>query len=469
VATSYQSFLSTKHIRHQATGFDLVSELPAKMWDWQCRVAEWCCRKGRAAIFADCGLGKTIMQLAWCDQVRQLTRKPVLLLTPIAVGPQTVREAETFGVSGVQLAKDDSNVTRPGIYVTNYHRLAKFDLSRFAGVCLDESSILKSFTGATKRQLCEGFADTPYKLACTATAAPNDHMELGNHSEFLGVMPSNEMLSRWFINDTMKAGGYRLRGHARDDFWRWVSSWAVCISLPSDVGGSDGGYRLPELVLHKHIIEDDTVPPGHLFKPAQATVSATNVHEIKRQGLAAKANLVAEIVNPSTEAWSIWCDTDYEADALRRTVENCVEVRGSTREDLKVDFFEGFTSGRHSRLITKPEIGGFGMNWQHCRNTCYFAGFSFEKWYQAIRRHYRFGQTQDVNVHLIATDAEVPVIETLERKSRDHLAMQRAMSEAMREGLQEEIFGKELKPYRPVMAATLPAWLTRKEPRSVAM
>lgn len=457
----YGSFIAGKHTRHQSVGFELLVQLPPKLHDWQKRVVEWCCRKGRAAIFADCGLGKTAMQLAWAEQVVAKTGRSVLLLTPIAVAPQTLREADKFGISGVRIARDAADMVEAGIYVANYERLHKFDCSRVAGVCLDESSILKSFTGSTKRQLCEEFRNTPYKLACTATAAPNDHMELGNHSEFLGVMPSNEMLCRWFLNDTMKAGGYRLRGHARSDFWRWVASWAVCVSLPSDVGGDDAGYVLPELVVHKHVIEDATVAAGHLFRPENVAVSATNVHKIKRQGLAAKVQRVAELVNPTSELWTIWCDTDYEADALKSAVEDCVEVRGSTRN--KAELLIGFTDGNFPRLITKPEVGGFGLNWQHCHHTCYFVGFSFERWYQSIRRHLRFGQQNAVQVHLIATDAEASVIEVLERKSRDHLAMQRAMSDAMRTGMQEELFGKELKPYRPAAIGTLPAWLQKGE------
>jgi hypothetical protein len=439
---SYQEFIKSKHVRHGHAGFDPITKIPPKLHDWQKRVVEWCCRKGRSAIFADCGLGKTAMQLSWCEQVAIKTGRPVLLLCPIAVGSQTIREADKFGIS-VPVGHGPDIPTGPSIVVLNYESLHKVNASDFGGVCLDESSILKSFTGKVKQQLCGEFRDTPYKLACTATAAPNDHMELGNHAEFLGVMRSNEMLARWFINDTMKAGGYRLCNHAKRDFWRWVASWAVCISKPSDVGGDDTGYDLPPLQLTTHLVESQWKPKDQLFK-TETAVSATNLHEVKRATLAEKVSRVSSLVNSSDEAWSIWCDTDYEADALSKAVTGSVEVRGSTKPILKEDYFTGFTDGKYKKLITKPKIGGFGMNWQHCHNAVYFAGFSFEAWYQSIRRHWRFGQEFAVNVHLIASEDEYNVVQTLERKARDFHTMQAAMSEAMKDGMREEFSGRPL-------------------------
>ena len=460
---SYKDFIASKHVRFDASGFT-ASEIPADLFDWQKTIVNWCCKKGRSAIFADCGLGKTAMQLAWADQVVKKTGKSVLLLAPISVGPQTVKEAKKFQIdTPVKCVKDQSEIGSSGIYITNYQRIEKFDCESFGGVVLDESSILKSFTGKIKQQLCNKFAGTKYKLACTATAAPNDHMELGNHSEFLGVMRSNEMLCRFFFNDTMNAGGYRICGHAEKDFWLWVSSWAVCVSMPSDVGGDDDGFELPKLIMNRHIVEDKSIPSGYLFKPEAVQVSATNVHKLKRQALKEKVAIVAEIVNARDEPFTIWCDTNYEADALMKSIEDAVEVRGSTPDDKKEDRLNGFSEGRYKRIISKPEIAGFGMNWQHCHNTTYFAGFSFERWYQSIRRHLRFGQTENVNVHLIASDLELPVIETLERKAKDYQAMQSAMSDAMREGMQIELFGRELTKYEPSKEIELPNWLTKKE------
>ena len=457
---NYHDFINSKHERHQSSGFT-AGVLPSLLFDWQKKIVEWCCRKGRSAIFAECGLGKTGMQLAWCEQVVKHTNKPVLLLAPIAVGHQTKRESEKFGIQcDVGTVKSQSDVNGPGIYISNYESLHKFDASSFDGVCLDESSILKSFTGKTKQQLCNEFKDTPYKLACTATAAPNDNMELGNHSEFLGVMRSSEMLCRWFINDTMKAGGYRLCKHAKRDFWRWISSWAVCVSKPSDIGGDDTGFDLPPLNINKHIVESNEIPKGFLFKPEPHSVNATQVHNVKRQALNEKCDIVAEIVNSSSEEFTVWCDTNYEADALIKVIPDAVEVRGNTKDDLKAEYLTGFCNGNFRVLISKPEIAGFGMNFQHCHNTTYFAGFSFERWYQSVRRHWRFGQENEVNVHLVASELEESVIDTLERKSRDFSELQSAMTNAMREGMSIEFLGKrELSKYNPEKEMEIPKWL----------
>jgi len=453
----YIDFIKSKHVRHRSNGFDPVSPLPSKLFDWQSRVVEWCCKKGRAGIFADCGLGKTAMQLAWCEQVAINTGMPVLLLTPIAVGQQTIREADKFEID-VPVGHGPQVPSGPAIVVLNYESLHKVSASQFGGVCLDESSILKSFTGKIKQQLCREFAGTRYKLACTATAAPNDHMELGNHSEFLGVMDREVMLAKYFTHDSGDTSKWRLKRHGERDFWRWVSSWSVCISKPSDVGGDDGGFDLPPLHVTTHLVESDWKSKDRLFK-VESAVSATNLHDVKRATLAKKVEQVQSILSGGDGLWSIWCDTDYEADALRKAIPDAVEVRGSTKDELKARYFNGFTDGEYPILITKPKIGGFGMNWQHCHQSIYFAGFSFESWYQSIRRHWRFGQTHPVSVHLVASEDEYNVVQVLERKARDFHAMQSAMSESMREGMQEELFGEPVREHKPQKKLMIPSWV----------
>jgi hypothetical protein len=329
-------------------------------------------------------------------------------------------------------------------------------------VVLDESSILKAYTGATKRALCQRFENTPYRLACTATPAPNDRMELGNHSEFLGVMPSDDMLARWFINDGGKAGTYRLRKHGERDFWRWMASWSVCISSPADLGFSDEGFKLPELVTYEHVI-DCKAESGYLFAvPRQ--VSATNVHREKRAYLNERAEVVAGLTNNDTDCWAVWCDTDYEADALVRRIPDAVEVRGSHSEKIKEDRLRAFSDGQVRVMITKPEIGGFGLNWQHCHKTTWFAGYSYERFYQSIHRLLRYGQMHDVDCHVVRTVNEGSIVESIERKRRQHAEMQREMASLMSEGMREELgFGNQPKRYVAERTGSVPAWLQRKE------
>ena len=361
--------------------------------------------------------------------------------------------------------KDQSEVIN-GINITNYERLHLFDTSKFVGVVLDESSILKAFTGRTKQLLCDSFANTRYKLACTATPSPNDRMEIGNHSEFLRVMPSNEMLSRWFINSGDKVGVYRLRQHGAKDFWRWVASWAVCIDKPSTLGFSDEGYNLPPLQMINHVIvdEDDKPANGRLFDPGEA-ISATTVHVEKRKTLEARADKVGEIVNGNKHTWAVWCDTDYEADALKARIPGAIEVRGSHKAEVKEERLEAFTEGRERVIITKAELAGFGLNWQHCHHTTWFAGYSYEKFYQAIRRLWRFGQVNAVECHNVMSEGEQSIANVLGQKSIMHEEMKCEMAESMREGSLEEI--KAIRSLRvnttSGVHAVVPGWLKSKQ------
>lgn len=460
---AYREFLARKHIRPTRVGFDVpLSAINPKMRDFQKVITQWALRIGRASLFEDCGLGKTFQQLEWGHHVCQHTGGNVLLLCPLAVQWQTVREAEKFGIgTPVAIAENQSQV-KPGITVANYEKLHHFDASAFSGVILDESSVLKAFTGKTKQMLCSAFANTPYRLACTATPAPNDRMELGNHSEFLGVMPSDEMLSRWFINDGGKAGTYRLRRHGEGDFWRWMASWSVCISTPADLGFDATGYVLPELRTYEHVIESGPAA-GELFAVPK-DISATEVHKEKRAALSQRADCVSGLVNGNSEAWAVWCDTDYEADALCERIPDAVEVRGSHKDAVKAERLKAFSDGDCRVIITKAEIAGFGLNWQHANNTTWFAGYSYERFYQAIRRLLRFGQTKPVNCHLVRTTNEGSIADTIKRKEAEHSQMQSEMAALMGEGMREEMgILSAPTPYVAEKTMKRPAWLVRKE------
>lgn len=461
----YAEFLRSKHVRTEHSGFEVDDgDLNRGLFQWQRDIVRWALRTGKSAIFAECGLGKTAMQLEWAAEIVRQTGGPVLVLCPLAVSWQTNKEADKFNIrakAAVNVVSEQSDVG-PGISITNYERLHKFDLRKFVGVVPDESGILKSYTGVTKNLLVDSFQSTPYKLCCTATPAPNDRMELGNHCEFLSVMPSNEMLARWFINDTMKAGGYRLRRHGAKDFWQWVSSWAVAISRPSDLGYDDAGFDLPPLKLTEHIV-GAPIPEGYMFHPG-GSVSATNVHREKRAALAERADVVASLVNPSTEAWVIWCDTDYEADALCKRIPDAIEVRGSHPTKTKEDRLRGFSEGKFKTIVTKAEIGGYGLNWQHCHNMTWFAGYSFEKFYQAVRRLWRFGQLHTVNVHTVMSEVEESIRDAVKAKERQHGEMQAELVGCLKEGMLENVYGrKTLKSCGARARLTVPAWIQSSE------
>jgi superfamily II DNA or RNA helicase len=432
----YQEFISTKHAATVSTGFDLPIEyVNEKARDWQRRVVQWSLKRGRAALFEDTGLGKTLQQLLWAEQVAEHTSGLVLLHCPIGVRQQTKREAAKFGIEcDVEICDDDSKMPKSGIVIANYEKIHKFDTKKFNGVVLDESSILKSFSGATKRSLCENWKHTQYRLACTATPSPNDHMELGNHAQFLGIMNSNEMLSRWFYNDTMKSGGYKILPHGEEDFWDWVATWAACVSMPSDIGGSDDGYILPTLTRIDHTVvpTDEEPDSGCLFR-VERELTATTVHKEKRRTTKDRAEKVAEIaLSEPNEPWLIWCDTNYEADQLEALIPDCVDLRGNESEAIKERKLAGFSDGTIKRLITKPTVAGFGLNWQHCRRMAFIGlSYSYEQYYQAVRRCWRFGQKSEVHAHVVMAESEAAILRTNERKQSQHTQMQQAMRTAI--------------------------------------
>ena len=427
--TQYDEFIEAKTKKAERFGFE-PSEMTAPLFDWQKSVTNWAIRTGRAALFEDCGLGKTAQQLEWADQVRKQTDGPVLILTPLAVANQTIEEARKFGIEA-EVAEEECHITGAGIYVTNYEKLSKFDGVEFAGVVLDESSILKNFTGKTRVALTERFKDTPYRLCCTATPSPNDYTEIGQHAEFLGVCSSMQMLATFFINDTFNTGDWRLKKHAEKQFWEWVSSWAACISKPSDIGFDDEGYILPKLDLRTEIVKvDHTEGSGdELFR--NATLSATTMHKELRMTAPERVRVVADMVNNSDEAWIVWCNTNEESDMLAKAIPDAVEVRGSQSNSVKEKHIDSFTHSESRVIVTKPGIAGYGLNWQHCHNIAFVGlSYSFEDFYQALRRSYRFGQTKEVNAVIVQAETEGAILRNIQRKIDQHKEMQERMKQA---------------------------------------
>lgn len=460
---AYRNLIARKRVAFEARGLKQWGALPPSLFPHQVHGVEFALRAGCAALFYDTGLGKTAMALSWGDQIARHTNKPVLMLAPLAVGHQHVREADRLGIDA-KVIRDGSEVDTTRIYVLNYDRLDRIDPSKFGGVILDESSILKSFSGQTTRALIEMFSRTPYRLACTATPAPNDHTELGTHAEFLGVMRRDEMLPIWFIHDSADTGTWRIKGHAQDDFWGWVSSWARCVSSPSDIGFDDAGFILPELITHRHEVRADTSLDTGSEKDGQARLfripenSATSIHREKRMTLDARADKIASIISAEpNEAWVVWCETNDEADALSAMLADSVEVRGQQSADEKEAKLVAFSSGQSRIIITKPSIAGFGLNWQHAARQAFIGlSFSYESYYQAVRRSWRFGQKRPVHVHIACADTERAVYEVVTRKAEDHGAMKDAMRRAMREASNER---KAKVTYQPKREASLPSWI----------
>lgn len=462
----YHSLIADKRIAFVPRGFDKVDEgeLPGWMFDHQRHGTAFALRAGAGALFYDTGLGKTGMALAWGDEIVRRTNKPVLMLAPLAVAAQHVAEAEKFGINATQ-SRSGAAPVDPRIVVTNYERLELVNPELWGGIILDESSILKSFTGKTTRKLIDAFARTPYRLAATATPAPNDHTELGQHSAFLGVMDSPEMLSRWFIADQAQMGRYRLKRPAVRPFWDWVASWARCVSKPSDLGFSDDGFEMPPLELQRHLVSADRrIDAGeeadgqiHLFR--MPDLSATSVHKEKRLTTEARAAKLAEIVSAEpNESWVIWVETDYEADAVAAVLPDAIEVRGSMPIEKKEERLQGFSSGEFKILLTKPSIAGFGLNWQHCARQSFMGlSFSYESFYQAVRRSWRFRQTRPVHVHVVCADTEEAIWHVITRKAGDHDAMKSEMAAAMARAARSS---KVLQTYSPNQEARFPAWLS---------
>jgi superfamily II DNA or RNA helicase len=454
----YEQFIDSKRVVIPECGFEPLP-IAAPLFPFQRANVEWAVRRGRCALFLDTGLGKTIQQLEVARQIAAHTGGYVLILAPLAVAHQTAREGARFGYQ-VTYAREQSEVSGP-IVITNYERLKNFDTTKPTGVVLDESGILKSFSGSTKQALVEAFAQTPYRLCCSATPAPNDHLELGNHAEFLGVMSSHQMIARWFINDTSTFGTYRLKGHAIESFWDWVSSWAAMASLPSDIGNyANDGYILPQMRTIMHEVDVDVTDRGDaLTLIRMPELNATSVHKEQRRTADVRARAVADLVNAEpSEPWIIWCYTDYEADALKAAIPSAVDVRGSDSAEKKEAALIAFTDGKIQILISKPKLAGFGLNWQHVARVAFVgATFSFESFYQAIRRTWRFGQTREVGVHVVMGSTERAVWDVLQRKTTEFESMKREMLKAARRSRQTEAASGD---YQPRVTMKLPTWLT---------
>ncbi len=430
---TYLEFLERKDIVDKSTGF-CPSAINSKLYDFQAAIVRWACKRGRAAIFADCGLGKTPMQLEWAHQVYLHTGKPILILAPLAVSKQTKREGEKFGIS-LSICESQEDVS-PGINITNYEKLHKFDPSGFSGIVLDESSILKSYTGKFRTTIIDSFSRTPYKLACTATPAPNDFVELGNHSEFLNVLTRPEMLSLFFINDTSNVGTWRLKGHGEDKFWKWLCSWAVMLSKPSELGYDDNGFILPELKIINHSIPFGKPLPGSLFIQKAETLDERRA--ARRESIQDKLPVVRELTG-NGEQWLVWCDLNRESEEVTEAID-ATEVTGSQPDDEKERRLLGFINGENRVMVTKSKIAGFGLNMQGCHNVIFFGlSDSYESFYQAIRRCWRFGQKYPVNCHIITTDIEGNIVENIKRKETDAIRMRDEMITHMKDISAEEV------------------------------
>lgn len=441
----YMEFLKTKKTAIQKTGFDVSEDsMNAAMFDFQKYCVKNALSAGKYALFEDCGLGKTLQQLEWAQKVSEHTSKPVLILTPLGVIRQTICEGEKFGykVNEIGLTVFDQDLPE-GIYITNYENMDSIDAYLFSGVVLDESSILKNFDGKTKQRLVDGFRNTPYKLCCTATPSPNDVMELCNHAEFLNVMGRNEMLAMYFVHDGGNTSSWRLKGHAEQSFWDFVSTWAVMLTSPSDIGFDGSKYVLPALNIEEVFIETPKRDNGMLFN--DIAVSATSFHKELRETQDIRMRKVAEMVNGSDEQFIVWIGHDDEGKILRGLIPDAIEVKGSDSKQYKKDNLLGFADGRFRVLITKLKIAQFGLNYQNCHNQIFASlDFSFESTYQGIRRSYRFGQKMDVNIYLIVTDTMQNVRASIMEKQNSFLGMQKKMSEATKRNTENKMSLKQM-------------------------
>lgn len=434
----YDDFVAQKELADEPSGFDppeTVSLGDTTLKPFQEAIVKWAMRRGRAAVFANTGLGKTAMQVTWAQHVSDYTGAPVLIAAPLCVANQTVTEADKFGVNAQYVREEPGLMT--GVYVTNYEMLDNFNPNEFAGIVLDESSILKNRDGKTRKKIIGDWKACPYRLSCTATPSPNDHMELGNQAEFLGIMGMDEMLAMFFTHDGGDTSKWRLKGHGREKFWEWMASWAVTIRKPSDIGYDDDGYDLPPLHTHEHLVSSQY--GDDMFTSIAQTL--TERRQAKKETLESRADKVAEIVSQEpSEPWLVWCHTNDEADALKSRIDGAVEVRGSDSMERKESSIQGFLDGSIRVLITKPSIAGMGLNLQHCARMA-FVGLddSFEQLYQAVRRCWRFGQAREVHSHIVSAESLGAIKQNVERKEQQMEQMQAEMVDHMADAMSDDV------------------------------
>lgn len=446
----YEDFLRRKAVSDVYGGF-AYDDLNPNLFDFQNAIVHWALKKSRAAIFADTGLGKTLMQLSWADAVCKYTGGKVLIVTPLCIAPQTLNEGLNFGIIS-KYCRHPSETLNDNIIIVNYEMLDYFDASDYIGVVLDESSILKGIDSKTRSQVIKKFENVPYRLSCTATPSPNDYMELGSQAEFLGVMKHTEMLAMFFTHDGKETSKWRLKGHGKSKFWEWLSTWAVFIRNPEDLGFDGTRYKLPPLRMFDHQIDVDI--------PVAITMTERRI--ARKVSVKDRCLKMAELVNKSDDYYVVWCNLNEESALLSELIPDAVEVHGSLPTLIKEQRLISFSEGRSRVIVSKPKISGYGLNWQHCRNVG-FVGLddSFEKYYQAVRRCYRFGQKREVNVDIIYTSAEGAVKANLERKQMQADIMANEMIRHMQDFTKREVIGttKERTDYKPLKSLEIPSWL----------
>ena len=464
---TYQKFVADKLQFVPPSGMDLIPELHSSLYPHQRVLTRWALQRGRCALFADTGLGKTAMQLEWA---RHVLAKRIIILAPLAVAAQTVAEGKRLGIE-VRECRDGSEV-QDGITITNYERLHRFDPRMFDAVVLDESSIIKHHDAKTLRVLLDAFAQTPWKLCATATPAPNDYTELGTHAEFLGICTRAEMLSEFFTHDGGETQTWRLKKHARAEYWRWVASWGALVQKPSDLGYDDAGYALPPFTMNQHVTaadQDEVFAAGQLFAFEAQTLMERR--QARKATVGARVKAVAELVNADGEPWIVWCDLNAESEALVAAIPGAVEVRGSQDIDEKERRLRAFSAGQIRVMVTKPSIAGFGLNWQHCARVA-FVGVtdSWEAYYQAVRRCWRFGQKQTVQIHIFSSEMEGAVVANLARKEADAATMSAELSAMTADAVRENVQGtqRSTNAYNPTQEMEIPKWLVSINPSPLA-
>lgn len=436
----YDAFVRSKRRAEVATGHQ-PGDLNEHLFDFQHAIVSWAVRRGRAAIFADTGLGKTLMQLSWADEVASHTGGTVLVLAPLAVSEQTIEQGSTFGIE-VKRVPQGGSPDGPGVWITNYERMDSIEFAELNGLVLDESSILKAHDGKTRQRIITAAQSVPYRLSCTATPSPNDFEELGNQCEFLGVMSRTEMLATYFVNDTGDTGTWRLKGWGASKFWEWMGTWAVVLRNPSDLGFDGARYNLPPLEYVEHVVETEPLGDDLFSRPAQTMLER---RKAQRDSIEARCKALADVVNAEpNEPWLIWCHLNDEAELLAQMIDGAVNVQGSDSPEYKAKNLLGFAHGEVRVLISKPRIAGFGLNWQHCARMA-FVGLddSFEKFYQAVRRCFRFGQKRSVKIHIFTAENEGQILANIKRKEIQHHEMSANMIEHMKDIMNKELAGQE--------------------------